>query len=133
MMISITGLLYVLSGLQYWTVDYLTNSLQVELQIASTYFSVACFTAPVFGTVCGGLMVSYLGGYKAKNVQILLLIVGWSSVGVCVPMPFVNSFMWFGILEWSLLFLGGFILPTMTGLMLNAVSQDEKGPANSLA
>ncbi len=122
MMISITGLLYIVSGLQYWTVDYLTNSLHIKLQTASTYFSVVCFTAPVFGTACGGVLVSYLGGYKSKHVQILLIIVAWLSVAISIPIPFVNSFIWFGILEWLLLFLGGFILPTMTGLMLDAVA-----------
>ena len=38
-----------------------------------------------------------------------------------------------GVLVWILLFLGGFILPTMTGLMLGAVSQNQRGSANSLA
>lgn len=61
------------------------------------------------------------------------MTVAWLSVVVSIPIPFVNSFIWFGILEWFLLFLGGFILPTMTGLMLDAVNQNEKGSANSLA
>lgn len=38
-----------------------------------------------------------------------------------------------GVLVWILLFLGGFILPTMTGIMLGAVSQNQRGSANSLA
>ena len=68
MMISISGLIYIVSGLQYWTIDYMTCVLKLDPAIASAFFSVVCFSAPITGTVCGGAIVSYLGGYKAKSV-----------------------------------------------------------------
>ena len=98
--------------------------LKLDPSIASAFFSVVCFSAPITGTVCGGAIVSYLGGYKAKSVQSLLIVVAWICVFVVIPIPFMTTLNTWGMLVWILLFLGGFILPTMTGLMLGAVSQN---------
>ena len=52
---------------------------------------------------------------------------------VSLPVPFLDSFMAVIILMWILLFCGGFILPILTGIMLNSVHFHERTVANSLA
>ena len=59
-------------------------------------------------------------------------------MGVCaclsaLPVPFINHFYQVAILFWLLLFFGGFILPSVTGIMINSVSEYQKTSANSLA
>ena len=58
---------------------------------------------------------------------------GFMAVLVSLPIPFLQNkyFVYFFI--WWLLFFGAFILPTMTGIMLNSVKESRRTTANSLA
>jgi hypothetical protein len=38
-----------------------------------------------------------------------------------IPIPFIDNFVLFCVLLWFLLFFGGSILPSLTGIMLNTV------------
>ena len=49
-----------------------------------------------------------------------------------LPIPFVD-FTGFGFLIWFLLFFGGFLLPQVTGIMLNTVEESKRTSANSIA
>jgi len=47
-------------------------------------------------------------------------------MGVCamicaLPIPFMDDFYYVGMLFWGLLFFGGFVLPPVTGIMINSV------------
>lgn len=55
------------------------------------------------------------------------------TVLLAVPIPFITTFPIFGLLLFILLFLGGFILPALIGIMLTAVKQHQRGSANSIA
>ena len=48
-------------------------------------------------------------------------------------MPFISDVAIFILLIWLLLFFGGFILPSLTGMMLNTVPENQRGSANSVA
>ena len=101
--------------------------------VATTFFSITSIVAPVSGVIAGGVVTSYYGGYNTKKARELLLTIGWICVGVTIPIPIVNSFKVFGILLWALLFLGGAMLPSLTGIMLNSVKDYQRGSANSIA
>jgi sugar phosphate permease len=47
--------------------------------------------------------------------------------------PMVDSFEVFGYLMWFILFFGGLVLPSITGIMLNSVHENERTSANSIA
>ena len=85
------------------------------------------------GVVTGGIVTSYYGGYSKRKVKEIVLMVGWTCVFVTLPIPYVDSFAAFGTLLWLMLFMGGFILPSLTGIMLNSVQQHQRGSANSVA
>ena len=72
----------------------------------------------------GGVVTSYYGGYNNKRAQVLILIVGWTCVLFTLPIPIVSDFKLFGLFFWVMLFLGGFILPSLTGIMLNCVEEN---------
>lgn len=54
------------------------------------------------------------------------------AVVSAVPIPFVD-FKVFAFLIWFLLFFGGFLLPQVTGIMLNSVEESKRTSANSIA
>ena len=61
---------------------------------------------------------------------------GVCSVLCCLPVPFFSEkkdFYFVGLLFWGILFFGGFILPPVTGIMINSVPDDQKASANSVA
>lgn len=74
-----------------------------------------------------------MGGYNNVAAQKLQVYMAFFAVVCAVPVPFVNSFYMVAILLWGLLFFGGFVLPTITGIMINTVQPNQKSSANSLA
>jgi len=50
-----------------------------------------------------------------------------------IIIPWLTNFYYVGSLLWALLFFGGFILPPITGIMINTVSDTQKMTANSIA
>lgn len=50
-----------------------------------------------------------------------------------IPIAFTDDYITVVVLLWFLLFSGGFILPSMTGIMLNTVDMNLKTQANSIA
>jgi len=53
-------------------------------------------------------------------------------VASCLPIPFL-AFDVYAVLIWLLLFFGGALLPSVTGIMLNSVEEDKRTAANSIA
>lgn len=62
---SLTGLYFVVTGIQYWTPDYLKNVLDIDSHTISIYFSMTSLSAPVLGVFVGGVMTSKYGGYNS--------------------------------------------------------------------
>lgn len=90
-------------------------------------------TGPVFGVVVGGSVTSHLGGYKTKKSILTTLAMATLCLLSALPLPFLDNFVVFCFLMWLLLFFGGAILPSMTGIMLSTVSVEQKTTANSIA
>ena len=133
LMLASTGFYYVVAGVQYWCPNYLELIMEVNKTEATIYFSITTFCAPTSGVIVGGIVTSYYGGYSKRKVKEIVIFVGWICVCVTAPIPFVDSFFMFGTLLWLMLFLGGFILPAMIGIMLTSVKQHQRGSANSIA
>lgn len=73
-----------------------------------------------------------MGGYNTYKAHRLMQIVGVMAVICALPIPFVN-FAHFAYLIWFVLFFGGFLLPQVTGIMLNTVDESKRASANSVA
>ena len=52
---------------------------------------------------------------------------------MALPIPFLYHKWTVYILLWWLLFFGAFMLPTITGMMLNSVHEDNRATANAIA
>jgi len=130
---ALSALYFIITALQYWVTQYLMLVLGLEEAHANIYFSVTCSTAPFLGVAIGGLIFSALGGYNNPRAWLLVLIIGLVAVGVAVPLAFVSTRWIAYILLWFILFFGSFILPTMTGMMLNSVQLPLRATANGIA
>jgi len=129
----LTGIFYILTGIQYWVSDYMINEMgQPESKVFIT-FGIVSITGPVVGVIVGGNITTALGGYTTKKSLYATVGMAYMTMFSAVPIPFVNSFEVVVALLWLLLFFGGAILPSCTGLMLNTVDITKKTTANSLA
>jgi MFS family permease len=108
---TLCGLYFVVTGIQYWTPDYMKIVLGAPPEVVTIYFSVTTLTGPVLGVVVGGILTTYLGGYSTVKAQKMQCYIGCVSVLSGLPMPYINNLWLFGALLWVLLFCGGFILP----------------------
>lgn len=100
------------------------------------YFSTVSLTAPIGGVIIGGIVTSAYGGYNTKKAQKIQCIMGCCAVASALPIPLMSQpkdFYLVGFLFWLLLFFGGFILPPVTGIMINSVGEFQKSSANSIA
>lgn len=96
---------------------------QEETVVFST-FAFILITGPVLGVVVGGNITTCLGGYNSKRSMKATCIIGFLCVFSAFPVIFMNNFIAVAVLVWLLLFSGGCILPSMTGIMLNQVEKD---------
>lgn len=85
------------------------------------------------GVVIGGVTISSIGGYNHKNSFPVCLAVAFLGLLISLPIPFAKTKILTYALTWLLLFVGAFLVPTLTGIMINSVSESRRTTANSLA
>jgi len=130
---SLTGLFFVVTGIQYWMPTYLKDVFVLPPDEAAVFFTTTSITAPIFGVIIGGIVTTSLGGYNTIRAQKLQCFFGGLAVLSAIPIPFTNTFGFFAAEIWLVLFFGGAILPPVTGIMLNSVPESKRTSANSIA
>lgn len=130
--LSLTGLFFVVTGIQYWLPTYLKVVYQLQEDEAAVVYTTTSITGPIGGVIVGGVITTYFGGYNTYKAHRLQQVVGVLAVACAIPIPFVD-FTQFAWLIWFLLFFGGFLLPQVTGIMLNTVEEKKRTSANSVA
>jgi hypothetical protein len=84
-------------------------------------FGIISITGPVLGVIIGGNITTYLGGYSTRKSLQQTLLFAVLSVFAALPCPVTESFPIFCVCLWFVLFFGGAILPSLTGILLNTV------------
>jgi sugar phosphate permease len=74
-----------------------------------------------------------MGGYTDPRALDVCLVEGGIASACALPIPFLDSFEAVVVLLWLLLFFGGCLLPTMFGVMLNALPKNQRAFGNSTA
>jgi sugar phosphate permease len=122
-LLAASGFFYVVAGVLYWCPNYLEQVLLIDKNLAASFFAVVSFTAPVSGVLIGGFITSSFGGYNTRKAQQLIKNIGMFVAVIVIPMPWIDDVAIFILLVWWMLFFGGFILPSLTGIMLNTVPE----------
>lgn len=132
-MLATSILFFVISGIQFWASDYMRLVLKIREEIVFPAFSIITLTGPTLGCIIGGGLTHMFGGYNHPNTIKLILYVGFVGTVISLPIPFVDHTPTFLTLFWLSLFSGGFIMPGITGVMINAAPRKHKALANSIA
>jgi len=66
-MFALTGLFYVVTGIQYWLPVYIQNVLDVPAHEANVFFVIVSLSAPIGGVIVGGIITSAYGGYNTEK------------------------------------------------------------------
>jgi len=126
---SLCALYFVVTGIQFWTTEFLIAIYEVPRHVVVGAFAGTAATAPTLGVVLGGVSIDCVGGYRTKAGTIRTLfaccIYGLiaTACGVTAGWLPVDKKLWVLVLAliWVLLFFGGAILPPATGMLINTV------------
>lgn len=62
---GLTGLFFVVTGIQYWLPTYLQKIYGKGKDEAAVLYTVISITGPIIGVIAGGLLTTYFGGYNS--------------------------------------------------------------------
>lgn len=132
-MLAISALFFVVTGIQFWISDYMIIVLKMDPGKVFSMFGLVSITAPTLGVIVGGKISHYLGGYTGKHALDFCLVGSLLASAICLPVPFLNNFLYVSLLLWLLFFVGGGLLPTLTGMMLSAIPRHLRSIGSSVA
>ena len=130
---GLTCLYFIITNIQYWVTLYLIDSLHSSTSSAQTAFAILCVTGPTAGAVASGPLTAYVGGYQSKNAMKLALVLAVIAGLVAFPLAIVDNFWLFCIDLWLYLFVGGMLVPLITGTYLANVEEEYRTTASALA
>lgn len=133
LVLAISSLYFVVSGLQFWITTYLTTVLSIPMSEVFTFYIITCLSAPAVGLSLSIIMFNCIGGYNSRGALPLCLLFGILACLVSLPVPFASSCGSVYTLFWLIFFFGAIILAPLVGMMLNQVPKEGRATANSFA
>ncbi len=131
--ISMSILIYIITGVQYWVTDYLDQILGIKSQKDRLFlFTVACFTAPVMGVLIGTEIKNKFCQQNMQKSLIFCSILGILASICSIPVPITLSLGYFIVFMWLVLFFGAGIVPVLTSIIINSVPEEHIASANSM-
>mmetsp|Transcript_326 Transcript_326/g.33 ORF Transcript_326/g.33 Transcript_326/m.33 type:complete len:152 (+) Transcript_326:681-1136(+) len=130
-MLSISIVLFIAAGIQFWGTDFATHILNMDPMEAYSSYAGVIIIGPTLGTGVGGLVVHKLGGYREPKA-LLSCFIFYSIGAICgIILQFIrNPYAWMSVLG-TLLFFGAMTMPTLIGTMISSVPKKLKYMASS--
>ena len=119
--LAISVMFWITTGLMYWFSDYMQIALKMPVKQVNVAYSIIVISGPIVGVLLGGHVINKIGGYNNVLALYTTILMGLFCMAVSVPIGFVDDGVTVEVLLWFTLFAGGFVLPTMTGMMINTV------------
>jgi MFS family permease len=131
---ALCSLYFVVTGLQLWVTAYLRGDpIRASMAEIVPSFGLTSATAPVFGVVFGGILLDKLGGYASVDRAAELGVVFGAGALIPAIMCLTVENFWIFIANiWVMLFFGGAVVPTATGLSLAASPKEIRSTASSM-
>ena len=133
LVLAISSLYFVVSGLQFWITPYLTTVMGIPEKQVFIFYSATCLSAPSLGVGLSILIFNCIGGYNTRKSYYLCFIFGCLAIVSAIPVPFLNGEWPVFFMLWLIFFFGAIILAPLVGMMLNSVPQRGKASANAIA
>lgn len=118
---TMSVILFVSTGIQFWLTDYFINVLHFERSMVNIAYAVVSMTGPTSGCGFGGFIVDKFGGYENPRTVYYVLMFASTGIGCAIIIPFVDGFFIAATLLWLVLFFGGAMMPGLTGIMMVSV------------
>ena len=132
--ISMSILIYIITGVQYWVTDYLDAILGIKSQKDRLFlFTVACFTAPVLGVLIGTEIKNRLCQQNMRKSLLFCSLLGILACISSIPVPITLNLLYFIIFMWLVLFFGAGIVPVLTSIIINSVPEEHMASGNSIS
>jgi len=104
MVMAISALYFVVTGIQFWGTSYLLLSLGGSRMTVNIMFMVTAASAPTLGVFFGATIIDHIGGYKGARQQIktlqVILCFGSIAVGFAIPTTFFTNLYKVVVLLW---------------------------------
>ncbi|CDW89605.1 major facilitator superfamily protein [Stylonychia lemnae] len=133
LLLAMTGVYFVTTGIQFWITDYFMNVLGQTKNKAFITFTIICISGPILGVIVGGYIFNSIGGYNSPQAYPLAVFVMCLGASCGFPLVFVTNFYLVSFLLWGQFFFGGFCMPVLTGILLNTCPASLRTIANSIA
>ncbi|GMF65632.1 unnamed protein product [Phytophthora lilii] len=134
---GLSGLFFVVAGVQFWTTLYLeTNTKDSMYEIHLSYLLVSG-TGPIMGVFFGGWLIDQFGGYSGPYHQMqalrVCMVLGGAACLAALPVSYVHNTFYIAVFLWLMLFCGGSILPACSGIVISAAPPRLRPLASSVA
>jgi MFS family permease len=133
LMLSITSLFIVSTGIQFWCTDFFINVLQLPQREAFQNYAICGAVSPICGVLLSGVIFDRIGGYNSQNALPTINIFGFIALMAALLTTILtdtNSVTIFLAIEGMC---GGILMPAATGIMLNQVPASMRTASNSIA
>ncbi|ETV97738.1 hypothetical protein H310_09104 [Aphanomyces invadans] len=135
--LGLSALFFVVTGVQYWTTLFLTTNTTDSAYTIHLNYLIVSGTGPILGVFFGGKLVDYFGGYtgarqEAKALKICM-IMGFLGVLASLPISFLSNTYLIAILLWIMLFCGASLLPSCSGIVISCAPKHLRPLASSVA
>jgi len=135
--LSLSALYFVVTGIQFWATDYLETELGGDPSVVRLQFMFTSATAPVVGVIFGGWFIEFIGGYKGvqarKTALGWCLLFGFFAVVIATFVTIVRDTWSCAVLLWGLLFFGGAVLPGGSGIFISIIPTNIRTIGSSFA
>ncbi|CAK4629645.1 hypothetical protein LEN26_009066 [Aphanomyces euteiches] len=135
--LGLSAIYFVVTGVQFWSTIYLQKNFDASVVIVNGLFVVVAGTGPIWGVFFGGALIDRAGGYmglrqRAKALGICVGL-GFVAFALGVVTTFLPSLYLQATSLWLLLFFGGAILPSCTGIFISATPIQLRSLASSIS
>ena len=132
-MLAITSLYFVISGLQFWMTAYLVTVISAPQNEVFTFYTLMCLISPTLGFSLSIILFNCIGGYGSRGALGLCLLVSALGMLFSIAMPRGNIQSIVFCLLSLVYFFNSLVLAPLTGIMLRTVPHEGRATANSLA
>ncbi|RHZ28710.1 hypothetical protein DYB37_011259 [Aphanomyces astaci] len=135
--LGLSAIYFVVTGVQFWSTIYLQRNFNASVVIVNGLFVVVAGTGPIWGVFFGGALIDRAGGYmglhqRAKALGICVCL-GFVAFSLGIVTTFLPNLYLTAASLWLVLFFGGSILPSCTGIFISATPVHLRSLASSVS
>ena len=117
-LVTLTALYLIISGIQYWITDYVVSVLGHTKETAFIVYICVGALGPIAGVGFSGCIFDRMGGYHGRNTPVVftIFLIISGSLGI-ISVLFTNVYIMSTCIMLQLFF-GGMTVPVLTGYMI---------------